>query len=85
MDIDGENNSLVELNPDVKPNDRSGPRTSTMQVDQVDVKTEKDAAQKFDPSTIRLLSNTNITNKMGNPVSYQLIPYAGGTHPIAKG
>ena len=22
---------------------------------------------------------------MGNPVSYQIIPYAGGTHPVAKG
>ncbi|RDK92831.1 tyramine oxidase [Enterobacillus tribolii] len=85
MDVDGENNSLVEVNPDVKPNDRGGPRTSTMQVDQVNVDTEQQAAQKFDPSTIRLLSNTNRLNRMGNPVSYQLIPYAGGTHPIAKG
>lgn len=85
MDVDGENNSLVELNPDVKPNDRGGPRTSTMQVDQVKVTTEQQAAQKFDPSTIRLLSNPSRLNKMGNPVSYQLIPYAGGTHPIAKG
>lgn len=22
---------------------------------------------------------------MGNPVSYQIIPYAGGTHPVASG
>lgn len=22
---------------------------------------------------------------MGNPVSYQIIPYAGGTHPVATG
>lgn len=22
---------------------------------------------------------------MGNPVSYQIIPYAGGTHPAATG
>lgn len=35
--------------------------------------------------TIRLLSNLNKENRMGNPVSYQIIPYAGGTHPVAKG
>lgn len=85
MDVDGENNSLVELNPVVVKNDRGGPRTSTMQIDQKVVSTEQQAAQKFDPATIRLLSNTSKENKMGYPVSYQLIPYAGGTHPVAKG
>ena len=85
MDVDGENNSLVEVNPVVAPNDRSGPRTSTMQIEQNVVSSEQQAAQKFDPSTIRLLSNTSKENKVGNPVSYQLIPYAGGTHPVAKG
>jgi hypothetical protein len=49
------------------------------------VSTEQQAAQKFDPSTVRLLSNLSKENKVGNPVSYQLIPYAGGTHPVAKG
>ncbi|WNW14392.1 primary-amine oxidase (plasmid) [Pseudomonas sp. DTU_2021_1001937_2_SI_NGA_ILE_001] len=85
LDVDGENNSLVEMNPVVLPNDRGGPRTSTMQVKQRTVPDEQQAAQKFDPSTIRLLSNPNKENKLGNPVSYQLIPYAGGTHPVAQG
>jgi primary-amine oxidase len=85
MDVDGENNSLVELNPVVAKNDRGGPRTSTMQIDQQVVSTEQQAAQKFDPATIRLISNPGKENKMGYPVSYQLIPYAGDTHPVAKG
>ncbi|ANF83201.1 tyramine oxidase (plasmid) [Acinetobacter sp. NCu2D-2] len=85
MDIDGEENSFIEIDPVIAKNTRSGPRTSTMEVEERTVKTEQDAAQKFDPSTIRLLSNTNKENRMGNPVSYQIIPYAGGTHPIAKG
>lgn len=85
LDIDGEANSLVEIDPVVAPNPRSGPRTSTMQTTTRTVATEKQAAQKFDPSTVRLLSNTARLNKVGNPVSYQIIPYAGGTHPIAKG
>lgn len=85
MDVDGENNSLTEMDPIVTGNTRSGPRTSTMQVKERTVATEKLAAQKFDPSTIRLLSNPSKFNKVGNPVSYQFIPYAGGTHPIAKG
>ncbi|MHC8318596.1 primary-amine oxidase [Pseudomonas sp. LB3P31] len=85
LDVDGENNSLVEVNPLVAPNDRGGPRTSTMQIEQHVVGTEQQAAQKFDPSTVRLLSNFSKENKVGNPVSYQLIPYAGGTHPVARG
>lgn len=85
MDVDGENNSLVEVNPVVAPNERGGPRTSTMQTEQQVLGTEQQAAQKFDPSTVRLLTNFSKENKVGNPVSYQLIPYAGGTHPVAKG
>lgn len=85
LDVDGENNSLVEVNPRVASNERGGPRTSTMQTEQQVVGTEQQAAQKFDPSTVRLLSNFSKENKVGNPVSYQLIPYAGGTHPVAKG
>ncbi|MFT4100073.1 MAG: primary-amine oxidase [Burkholderiaceae bacterium] len=85
LDIDGENNTLTEIDPVVLPNTRGGPRTSTMQTTQRTTTTERQAAQKFDPSTIRLLSNRSKANKVGNPASYQLIPYAGGTHPIAKG
>jgi primary-amine oxidase len=85
LDVDGEANSLTEVDPVVADNNRGGPRSSTMQTVQRTVATEKQAAQKFDPTTIRLLSNPNKANKVGNPISYQLIPYAGGTHPIAKG
>ncbi|HCM9177506.1 TPA: primary-amine oxidase [Enterobacter kobei] len=85
MDVDGINNKLVAMDPEVKPNTSGGPRTSTMQVNQYDIDTEQQAAQKFDPGTIRLLSNTRKENRMGNPVSYQIIPYAGGTHPVATG
>jgi len=85
MDVDGESNSLVEVNPVIAANDRGGPRTSTMQTETKVVGNELQAAQKFDPSTVRLLTNFGKENKVGNPVSYQLIPYAGGTHPVAKG
>lgn len=85
LDVDGEANALTEIDNVVAPNTAGGPRTSTMQTVERTVATEKQAAQKFDPAHIRLLSNPNKTNKVGNPVSYQLIPYAGGTHPVAKG
>lgn len=85
LDVDGERNSLMEIDPVVAENAEGGPRTSTMQTETRIVDTEKEAAQKFDPSTIRLIANTNKENKVGNPVAYQLIPYAGGTHPVAKG
>jgi primary-amine oxidase len=85
LDVDGEANSLTEIDNVIVPNTASGPRTSTMQTLERTVATEKQAAQKFDPAHIRLLSNPGKTNKVGYPVSYQLIPYAGGTHPVAKG
>ncbi|MFS0919572.1 stalk domain-containing protein [Brevibacillus sp. 179-C 1.1 NHS] len=85
LDVDGEQNTLTEVNPKVEENKAGGPRKSVMVTEQKVVKTEQEAIQNFDPSTIRLLSNTNKENKVGNPVSYQIIPYAGGTHPIAKG
>ncbi|RXT07189.1 stalk domain-containing protein [Ammoniphilus sp. CFH 90114] len=85
LDVDGGNNSLLEINPKVAPNPDGGPRKSVMITEQKTVKSEQEAIQKFDPSTIRLISNPNKENKVGNPVSYQVIPFAGGTHPIAKG
>ncbi len=85
MDVDGDNNSFMEMDPVVVKNDRGGPRSSAMEIKQRIVNNENEAAQKFDPSTIRLLTNLNKENRMGNPVSYQIIPFAGGTHPIAKG
>lgn len=85
LDIDGPKNSFMEIDPVVVENTRGGPRTSAMETKERIIKTEQQAAQKFDPSTIRLITNTNVENKMGNPVSYQIIPFAGGTHPIAKG
>ncbi|MBO8171667.1 MAG: primary-amine oxidase [Bacillaceae bacterium] len=85
MDVDGENNSFTEINPKVAPNEEGGPRKSVMITEEKTVATEQEAIQKFDPSTVRLISNPNKENKVGNPVSYQVIPFAGGTHPIAKG
>lgn len=85
LDIDGEENSLMEVNPQVVENTEGGPRKSAMTTETKIVNSELAAAQKFDPSTIRLIVNPNKDNKVGNPVSYQIIPYAGGTHPIAKG
>ena len=85
MDVDGIENSFVHMDPVIKPTTDGGVRKSSMQIDTKIIGNEKNAAEKFDPSTIRLISNLNKENKMGNPVSYQLIPFAGGTHPIAKG
>ncbi|WP_058910220.1 primary-amine oxidase [Entomohabitans teleogrylli] len=85
LDVDGVNNSLLAMDPVVEPNTRGGPRTSTMQLKRYPITSEQQAAQKFDPGTIRLLANPGKENRMGYPVAYQLIPYAGGTHPVATG
>ena len=85
MDVDGANNTMTAIDPVVTKNSRSGPRKSTMETKTQLLTTEDTASQKFDPATVRLISNYNKENRMGNPVSYQLIPFAGGTHPVAKG
>lgn len=84
LDVDGENNTLTHMNPIINVN-KKGVRKSTMEIEKHVVSNEQEAAEKFNPSTIRLISNYSKENKVGNPVSYQLIPFAGGTHPIAKG
>jgi len=85
LDVDGEQNSLKEIDPVVAENTAGGPRKSVMITNERVVSTEQDAVQKFDPSTVRLMTNPNKENRMGYPVGYQIIPFAGGTHPIAKG
>lgn len=85
MDVDGMQNSMMEIDPVVAENTDGGPRKSVMITKERLVPTELESVQKFDPSTIRLLTNPNKENRMGYPVGYQVIPFAGGTHPIAKG
>ncbi|WP_418140689.1 primary-amine oxidase [Marinobacter sp. MA] len=85
MDVDGEQNNLKEINPVVAENTAGGPRKSVMITNERVVSTEQESVQKFDPSTVRLITNPNKENRMGYPVGYQIIPFAGGTHPIAKG
>ncbi len=73
LDVDGENNTTVAMDPEVKPNTAGGPRTSTMQGISTRLTASKSGAE-IRPGTIRLLSNTSKENRMGNPVSYQIIP-----------
>ncbi|VTP68963.1 Primary amine oxidase precursor [Leclercia adecarboxylata] len=65
--MDGTNNSLVAMDPEVKPNTAGGPRTSTLQINQYNIDSEQQAAQKFDPGTIRLLSNHQQREPHGQP------------------
>ena len=85
MDVDGETNHIKRIDPIVADNTRGGPRTSAMETRETTVVTETAAKENFDPASVRLISNASKENRMGNPVSYQMIPFAGGTHPIAKG
>ncbi|WP_367106230.1 primary-amine oxidase [uncultured Psychrobacter sp.] len=85
MDVDGKTNHINRIDSVIEENTRGGPRTSAMGTRETTVLTESAATENFDPASVRLISNASKENKMGNPVSYQMIPFAGGTHPIAKG
>ena len=85
MDVDGKTNHIKHIDSVIEKNTRGGPRTSAMGTRETEILTESAAKENFDPASVRLISNASKENKMGNPVSYQMIPFAGGTHPVAKG
>ncbi|XNM62332.1 hypothetical protein ACLK1T_28325 [Escherichia coli] len=85
MDVDGENDRPGGDGPSGKTKYCRWPTHQYRAVNQYNIGNEQDASQKFDPGTIRLFSNPNKENRIGNPGSYRIPSLCGGTHPVAKG
>lgn len=84
MDVDGLSNSVGEILPKaVTVADPEFARSEMITVEKT-YKTEQDAIQKFDPDKIVLVTNTTKENKLGYATGYQVMPYAGGTHPFME-
>ncbi|OXS53492.1 hypothetical protein B1A99_29400 [Cohnella sp. CIP 111063] len=85
LDVDGLANSVGEILPKaVSVADPEFARSEMITVNKT-YKTEQQAIQKFDPDKIVLVSNTSgAKNRQGYSTGYQVIPYAGGTHPFAE-
>lgn len=84
MDVDGEKNTVLELDPKAAPITGNPSKKTEMVLEQKTYHTELEAAQKFDPDKVVLVTNPEKKNKLGYLTGYQIIANAGGTHPFAE-
>ncbi|MFF2484518.1 primary-amine oxidase [Paenibacillus sp. NPDC058071] len=84
MDVDGETNSVSEILPKAETVANPEFARSEMITLEKTYKKEQDAIQKFDPDKIVLVTSEKSKNRLGNSTGYQIIPYAGGTHPFME-
>lgn len=84
LDVDGEQNSVGEILPKALTVANPEFARSEMVTIEKTYKTEQQAIQKFDPDKIVLVTNNVKENKLGYATGYQVIPYAGGTHPFME-
>ncbi|KAL0331395.1 UNVERIFIED_CONTAM: Primary amine oxidase [Sesamum angustifolium] len=76
MDIDGQDNSFVNVHLQREYTHGTSPRKSYMKVNKTVAKTEKEAQIKlklYDPSEFHVI-NPNKKTKVGNPVGYKVVP-----------
>lgn len=76
MDIDGSDNSFVNVHLQREYTNGNSPRRSYMKVNKTVAKTEKEAQIKLklsDPSEFHVI-NPNKKTKVGNPVGYKVVP-----------
>lgn len=84
LDVDGESNSVGEILPKaISVKNPEFARSEMITVEKT-YKVEQDAIQKFDADKIVLVTNTSKQNKLGYATGYQVMPYAGGTHPFME-
>ncbi|MBB3114352.1 primary-amine oxidase [Paenibacillus phyllosphaerae] len=84
LDVDGENNTVGEILPKaVTVPEPEFARSEMITIDKT-YKTEQEAIQKFDPDKIVLVTSEDSENRQGYTTGYQVMPYAGGTHPFME-
>lgn len=84
LDVDGDTNTVLELDPYAAPLAGHPARTSEFVLKQRTYKTEQEAIQRIDLDKTILVTNPTRTNRNGYLTGYQVIPFAGGTHPFAE-
>lgn len=84
MDVDGEKNTVLELDPHAEKISGNPVKATAMVLKQKTYFKEQDAIQKFNPEKVVLVTNPDHKNKQGYLTGYQIIANAGGTHPFAQ-
>ena len=76
MSVDGENNSVYEVNTRAEPIGPDNPQGNAFFAEKTLLETESAAQRKVDPFKGRfwLVSNPSVSNYLDQPVSYKLVP-----------
>jgi primary-amine oxidase len=78
MAVDGERNSVSEINFSSAPTDASNPHGNAIRTEETRFKTELEAQREIDARSSRYwrVLNPNVNNRFGEPVAYKLVPGA---------
>jgi primary-amine oxidase len=76
FDVDGQNNSVQELNTRAQPPGNDNPSLTGMVMEEAPLQTEKKAQRPMDMQNARhwQVFNSSVTNALGYPSSYILVP-----------
>lgn len=76
LDVDGEGNTLVEVDSSAAPISEENPYGLALQTQQTQIASEKDAGRDFNWETQRAwkVMNPNKTNKLGSNTAYKIVP-----------
>ena len=76
MAVDGQKNSVYEVNSYANPPDESNPHHNAFYAEKTQLKTESEAQRNIDPYSARywLITNESETNYLGQKTSYKLMP-----------
>ncbi|MBM3462266.1 MAG: primary-amine oxidase [Armatimonadetes bacterium] len=76
MDVDGRENSLLEMNTSSIPLGPDNPTGNAFRMDETTLKTEQEAQRKMNMGSARkwIVVNPNQTNRLGMPTGYALLP-----------
>jgi len=80
MALDGEQNSVSEINFAAAPVDDSNPHGNAILTEETRFRTELEAQRDIDARRARYwrVLNPNVSNRFGEPVAYKLLPGANG-------
>ncbi|MFC4779245.1 primary-amine oxidase [Paenibacillus sp. GCM10023252] len=84
LDVDGAMNSVGEILPKaVTVADPEFARSEMITLEKT-YRTEQEAIHKYDADKMVIVKNSVKENKLGYATGYQVMPYAGGTHPFME-
>ena len=81
LEIDGPNNTVVEVDAVGRPVGPGNEHGNAIVARKTAITNERDARRACDPATARTwhVINPNVTNRLGTPVGYKLVPFVGPT------